>query len=84
MAKLRGDKDLSCETLARFDLRSEYLDFLSNHRGLAQNTVNMRRHDVTAFRGGPQKSDSRIRCKIRQTIRRPQSNEQSETEAVHS
>jgi len=35
-------------------------------------------------RGGPQKSDSRIRCKIRQTIRRPQSNEQSETEAVHS
>ncbi len=49
MATLRRDKVLSRETTARYDLLSEYLDFLSNHRGLAQNTVGMRRHDVTAF-----------------------------------
>ncbi len=42
-------QDLSCETSVQVDLLSEYLDFLSNHRGLAKNTVSMRRHDITAF-----------------------------------
>lgn len=49
MATSQQDKDLSYETSLQSDLISEYLDFLSNHRGLTNNTVSMRRHDITAF-----------------------------------
>src|SRR3990172_1456291 len=60
MATSQQDKDLSCKTSVQFDLLSEYLDFLSNHRGLAKNTVSMRRHDITAFLKSLQFKNDRV------------------------
>ena len=42
-------KVLRYDASGSHDLLNEYLDFLRNHRGLNEDTVRMRQHDITAF-----------------------------------
>jgi hypothetical protein len=75
----------SCRKLGSFELDSvEYGPMEISSFEVSSLEVRFMEYGTSHVRGGPRKSDSRIRCKIRQTTRRSHRDEQDKEEEVCS